>query len=124
MPQEYDASQQWKGREVVLVSVPGAFTPGCQANHLPPYIQNIEKLKDKGINTVAVIAFNGSWVMSAWGKVNKVSGEDLVSVSHLCIEGGQSGSGDISAHRRAVEYGARWRQKKLLITHTTIALHV
>lgn len=83
MPQEYDASQQWKGKKVVLVSVPGAFTPGCQANHLPPYIQNIEKLKGKGVDVVAVIAFNDSWVMSAWGKVNKMSGEDLVSGSPL-----------------------------------------
>lgn len=127
MPQEYDASQQWKGKKVVLVSVPGAFTPGCQANHLPPYIQNIEELKGKGVDIVAVIAFNDSWVMSAWGKVNKVSGEDLVSVSYLCIGGGQGGQGGqrgISLHRRAVEYGVRFIRNKMLITRTTTAIYV
>jgi len=49
-PQEYDANKEFAGKKVVIVSVPGAFTPGCQAYHLPPYIQNIDKLtKDKGM---------------------------------------------------------------------------
>lgn len=71
-PQDYNASQEWKGKKVVLVSVPGAFTPSCQAYHLPPYIDQFEKLKNKGADVVAIIGFNDGWVMSAWGKVNKV----------------------------------------------------
>jgi alkyl hydroperoxide reductase 1 len=59
----------------------GAFTPTCQANHLPPFINDLEKLKAKGVDVVAFIAFNDSWVMNAWGKVNKVKGDDIVSVS-------------------------------------------
>jgi alkyl hydroperoxide reductase 1 len=57
----------------------GAFTPDCQARHLPPYIQNIKAFKQKGIDIVAVIASNDAWVMNAWGKVNGVKGDDLVS---------------------------------------------
>lgn len=72
MPQEYDASKEWADKKVVLVSVPGAFTPGCQARHLPPYISNIDKILEKGVDLVAVIASNDSWVMAAWGKVNGV----------------------------------------------------
>lgn len=56
----------------------GAFTPGCQANHLPPYISKLKDLKSKGVDQVAVIGYNDSWVMNAWGKVNKVSGDDIV----------------------------------------------
>ena len=70
MPQEYDASKEFKGKKVVLVSVPGAFTPSCQAMHIPPYMQNLDKLVSKGVDLVAIIASNDSWVMSAWGKVN------------------------------------------------------
>ena len=77
-PQEYDASKQWKGKKVVIVSVPGAFTPGCQANHLPPYLSKFDELKSKGVDQVAVIAYNDAFVMNAWGKVNKVSGDDIV----------------------------------------------
>jgi alkyl hydroperoxide reductase 1 len=72
MPQEYNASKEWKGKKVVLVSVPGAFTPGCQARHLPPYVGNLDSIIDKGVDLVAVIASNDGWVMSAWGKVNGV----------------------------------------------------
>ena len=57
----------------------GAFTPGCQARHLPPYIENLKTFKQKGVDVVAVIASNDAWVMNAWGKVNGVKGDDLVS---------------------------------------------
>ncbi|KAJ8115262.1 hypothetical protein OPT61_g3051 [Boeremia exigua] len=80
-PQEYDASKEWAGKKVVLVSVPGAFTPGCQAFHLPPYIQKLGELKSKGVDLVAVIASNDSWVMNAWGKVNGVKGDDILFLS-------------------------------------------
>ncbi|KAK5008419.1 hypothetical protein LTR60_005452 [Cryomyces antarcticus] len=79
--QEYDASKQWKGKKVVLVSVPGAFTPGCQAHHLPPYIEKFDELKKKGVDIVAVIASNDAWVMCAWGKVNKIHGDGILLMS-------------------------------------------
>ncbi|KAK3699706.1 hypothetical protein LTR37_016311 [Vermiconidia calcicola] len=78
MPQEYDADKEWKGKKVVLVSVPGAFTPGCQARHLPPYIGNLDKILQKGVDLVVVIASNDGWVMSAWGKVNGVSNSENI----------------------------------------------
>ena len=58
----------------------GAFTPGCSAKHLPGYIQNLPKLRSKGIDIVAVIAFNDPYVMSAWGKANGIKGDDIVSI--------------------------------------------
>lgn len=72
MPQEYDASKEFANKKVIIVSVPGAFTPGCQAYHLPPYISQLDKLQSKGVDMVAVIASNDPWVMAAWGKVNGV----------------------------------------------------
>lgn len=59
----------------------GAFTPGCQAYHLPPYIQKASELKSKGVDIIAVIASNDAWVMNAWGKVNKVAGDDIVGTT-------------------------------------------
>ncbi len=60
-------------------SIIGAFTPGCSARHLPGYIDNLSKIKSKGVDIVAVIAFNDAWVMSAWGKANGIKGDDIVS---------------------------------------------
>ncbi|KXT08607.1 hypothetical protein AC579_4457 [Pseudocercospora musae] len=73
LPQTYNASKEFAGKKVVLVSVPGAFTPGCQANHLPPYIKGLDQLKAKGVDLVVFIASNDVFVMNAWGKVNKVT---------------------------------------------------
>lgn len=47
-------------------------------NHLPGYIQNLPQLKEKGAQIVAVVASNDPFVMSAWGKANQVTGDDIV----------------------------------------------
>lgn len=70
LPEVFDASKEFKGKRVILVSVPGAFTPGCQARHLPPYIENLDRLTEKGVDMVVVIASNDCFVMNAWGKAN------------------------------------------------------
>jgi alkyl hydroperoxide reductase 1 len=46
---------------------------------MPGYIKNLPKLREKGVDIVAVVAFNDPFVMSAWGKVNKVQGNEIVS---------------------------------------------
>jgi peroxiredoxin len=56
-----------KGR-VVLFAVPGAFTPGCSNTHMPGYVVKFDDLKAKGVDTVACISVNDSWVMHAWGE--------------------------------------------------------
>lgn len=72
---------EFKKKKVVLVSVPGAFTPTCQKSHLPSYIQNKEALKAKGVDQVVVIAFNDPFVMSAWGKANGIKDDFILFAS-------------------------------------------
>jgi len=72
VPIAYNASKEWADKKVVLFAVPGAFTPGCSARHLPGYIEKLAELKAKGADVVAVIAYNDPYVMSAWGKANNV----------------------------------------------------
>jgi alkyl hydroperoxide reductase 1 len=69
---------EFANKKVVLFSVPGAFTPGCSAKHLPGYIDNLPALKGKGVDIIAVIAYNDAFVMSAWGKANGIKGDDIV----------------------------------------------
>ncbi|KAK2591898.1 peroxiredoxin type-2 [Conoideocrella luteorostrata] len=78
IPGPYDASAEFKNKKVILVSVPGAFTPTCQASHLPSYINNREALKAKGVDQVVVIAYNDAFVMSAWGKANNVKDDFII----------------------------------------------
>jgi peroxiredoxin len=67
-PQELTTEQLFGGKKVVLFSVPGAFTPTCNAKHLPGYVQQGAALRAKGVDTVACMAVNDVFVMNAWGK--------------------------------------------------------
>lgn len=67
-PKEVTTDAIFAGKKVVLFAVPGAFTPTCSARHLPGYLQNIEALKAKGVDTVACLAVNDAFVMGAWAK--------------------------------------------------------
>lgn len=58
----------FKGKTVVLFSVPGAFTPTCDAKHLPGFIQHAAEIRAKGVDTIACMAVNDVFVMNAWGK--------------------------------------------------------
>jgi adenosine/AMP kinase len=46
-----------------LFSVPGAFTPSCQAKHLPPYVEHYEDFKKKGVDVIGVISANDAFVI-------------------------------------------------------------
>jgi len=61
-------TDEWKGKKVVLISVPGAFTPTCHANHLPPFLEKYDEFKAKGVDVIAVLAANDPFVMSGWAR--------------------------------------------------------
>lgn len=56
------------GKKVVLFSVPGAFTPTCSVKHLPGFVDHVEEILGKGVDTLACMAVNDVFVMNAWGK--------------------------------------------------------
>src|SRR5262244_1783197 len=71
-PQNLSTDQLFKDKTVVLFSVPGAFTPTCDAKHLPGFVEQAAKLKSKGVDTLACLSVNDVWVMGAWGKYSNV----------------------------------------------------
>lgn len=75
------------GKKVVLVSVPGAFTPTCSLNHLPGFVDQADALLEKGVDTIACMAVNDVFVMHAWGKDRGV-GDKVVMLA--------DGNGDYS----------------------------
>ena len=67
-PKEISTDEIFKGKKVVLFSVPGAFTPTCSKQHLPSYLTNYDKIRAQGVDTIACMAVNDAFVMDAWGK--------------------------------------------------------
>jgi len=77
-PEAVDASNEWASKKIVLVAVPGAFTPTCQGTHLSGFIAKIGELKAKGVDQVVIIAFNDAWVMDGWRMANGIKNTDIV----------------------------------------------
>lgn len=79
-PQDLSTDQLFKGKKVVLFSVPGAFTPTCDARHLPGYVDKASEIRAKGVDTIACMAVNDVFVMNAWGKHANV-GDNVVMLA-------------------------------------------
>jgi peroxiredoxin len=69
----------FKGRRVVLVGVPGAFTPTCHRNHLPGYVQRKDEIRAKGVDAILVTSVNDVFVMDAWAKSSNADGLEFLS---------------------------------------------
>ncbi|MGH6818636.1 MAG: peroxiredoxin [Methylovirgula sp.] len=76
-PETRTTAEIFKGRNVVLIGVPGAFTPTCSLNHLPGYIEQANAFKAKGVDKVAVTGVNDVFVMQAWAKASGGEGKVL-----------------------------------------------
>jgi glutaredoxin/glutathione-dependent peroxiredoxin len=69
----------FKDRKVILVAVPGAFTPTCHRNHLPGYVQKMDEIKAKGVDAILVTSVNDVFVMDAWSKSAGADGIEFIS---------------------------------------------
>lgn len=58
----------FKGKNVVVFSLPGAFTPTCSTSHLPRYEALYNEFKAQGIDAVVCVSVNDAFVMYQWGK--------------------------------------------------------
>lgn len=65
-PQAKTTDDVFKGRRVVLVGVPGAFTPACHRNHLPGFVAKKDEILARGIDAIAITAVNDVFVLNAW----------------------------------------------------------
>ena len=58
----------FKGKKVVVFSLPGAFTPTCSSTHLPRYNELAKQFFARGIDSILCVSVNDTFVMNAWLK--------------------------------------------------------
>lgn len=56
----------FKGKTVVVFSLPGAFTPTCSTSHVPRYNELASTLKKHGVDEIVCISVNDAFVMNEW----------------------------------------------------------
>lgn len=119
-PGSVSAEELFSGKKVVLVSVPGAFTPTCSMNHLPGFVEQAPELLAKGVETIACMAVNDVFVMSAWGKDRNVGDRVL-----MLADGNGDYTRALGLELDATGFGMGMRgQRFAIIVDDGVATHV
>ena len=66
--QDLSSDDYFKGKKVILFSLPGAFTPTCSTYQLPDFEKLYSIFREKGIEEVYCLSVNDAFVMNAWAK--------------------------------------------------------
>jgi glutaredoxin-like protein len=56
----------FKGKTVIVFSLPGAFTPTCSSTHVPRYNQMADTFKKLGVDEIICMSVNDTFVMNEW----------------------------------------------------------
>ncbi|MES1907467.1 MAG: hypothetical protein MHM6MM_000577 [Cercozoa sp. M6MM] len=84
--------------KLVIVSVPGAFTPTCSCAHLPGFVEKIADFETKGYK-VAFTAVNDPFVMKSWFESQNVPSDILCLADGSAVLAEATGlTVDLSAH--------------------------
>ena len=119
-PGSISSEDLFAGKKVVLVSVPGAFTPTCSLNHLPGFVDQADQLTAKGVDTVACMAVNDVFVMDAWGKDRGV-GEKVI----MLADGNGEYTRALGLELDATGFGMGMRgQRFAIVVDDGVATHV
>ena len=79
-PAPVSTESLFEGNKILMFAVPGAFTPGCSLTHLPGYVGNADKIKEKGVDGIICLSVNDVFVMHAWGEAQN-SNDSIVMLA-------------------------------------------
>lgn len=109
--QDITSDQLFKGKTVVLFSLPGAYTPTCSSTHMPRYNELAPVFKQHGVDEIVCVAVNDAFVMNEWK-----AGQDAEFITVM-----PDGNGDFSqgmgmlVDKRDLGFGMRsWRYSLLV----------
>lgn len=74
-PEKLASADLFAGRKVVLVGMPGAFTPTCHRNHLPGFLENHDAILSKGVDEIMILTTNDTHVLRAWAEATGAKGK-------------------------------------------------
>lgn len=108
---DISSDELFKGKTVVVFSLPGAFTPTCSSSHLPRYNELSGVFKDNGVDDIVCLSVNDAFVMDAWKENQEADNVTLIP----------DGNGDFSrgmgmlVDKSDIGFGERsWRYSMLV----------
>ena len=119
-PESISTDELFSTKKVVLISVPGAFTPTCSMSHLPGFVEHADEIMSKGVDTIACMAVNDVFVMNAWGNSQNVGNQVL-----MLADGNGDYTRSLGLELDATTFGMGLRgQRFVIVVEDGIATHV
>jgi glutaredoxin-like protein len=108
---DISSDELFKGKTVVVFSLPGAYTPTCSSAHLPRYNELAPVLRGNGVDDIVCISVNDAFVMNEWK-----AGQEAENITVI-----PDGNGDFTeamgmlVDKRDLGFGMRsWRYSMLV----------
>ena len=105
------SDELFKGKTVVVFSLPGAYTPTCSSTHLPRFNELAPVFRDNGVDEIYCLAVNDAFVMNEWK-----GGQEATDITFI-----PDGNGDFArgmgmlVDKRDLGFGMRsWRYSMLV----------
>lgn len=105
------SDELFKGKTVVLFSLPGAYTPTCSSTHLPRYNELAPVFRQNGVDDIVCMAVNDAFVMNEWKQGQEADNINVIP----------DGNGDFTkgmgmlVDKRDLGFGQRsWRYSMLV----------
>lgn len=115
MQKPQDSHDFFAGKKTVVVSIPGAFTPTCTANHIPSFIEKLSEFQSKGADVVG-LTVNDAFVVQAFAK-SLGCNFPIIADGSGTLTKELDAEVDLSAHG----LGVRGRRFTMLVDNDTIA---
>ena len=116
-PQVKTTDDIFKGKKVALFAVPGAYTGTCHKMHLPSIFLNAYAIKNKGVDTIAIVSVNDAFVMNAWGKEHN-AGDNVVMLGDGSCEFTQAMG--LTVDRREAGMGIRSQRYSMIVDNGVV----
>jgi len=84
--EKINVAEYCAGKNVIIVGLPGAFTPTWSSTQVPGYLESQEALKEAGVDEVIVYCVNDPAVMQAWGEDQGIGGSMVSFVADPAAE--------------------------------------
>jgi glutaredoxin-like protein len=68
----------FRGKTVVVFSLPGAFTPTCSSTHLPRYNELAPAFRASGVDSIVCVSVNDPFVMEEWARDQECANVQLL----------------------------------------------
>ena len=66
--QKAGSNELFGNKKVILIGMPGAFSPTCSMMHLPSFIKSVKEFKDLGVEEIFCVLVNDVYVAKVWGE--------------------------------------------------------